>query len=242
MPSASCMKRDTSSPHRIQLRTYACAVGEDLFKRRLGRLVTNCPAFNGSFLWQERPRMHRIGGMDQHGDILVRQAYQKEGSTVTIEYRAGDEGLVDVLAREMANDLTPGPNPPSPLKNRLPGMVAFLQMIQGQSLGRKVIIADSAIESALGLDFAGYREARLELELLARLQALRGTHPLESQTLQQRYHRAMRRLPNAKVCLCHGRKVRLPHRIEAREPKGGRMLAMYFALLPTGQPLVGWVE
>ena len=52
----------------------------------------------------------------------------------------------------------------------------------------------------------------------------------------------MRRLPNAKVCLCHGRKVLLPHRIEAREPKGGRMLAMYFALLPTGQPLVGWVE
>ena len=175
MPCGPCMKRDTSSPLSLKLRTYACTVGDDLFRRRFRRVVGHSPAFNGSFLVQETCRMNRIGGMDQHGDVVVRHDYLKEGWTVRVEYRAGDEGLVEALERELARELTPCPNLPSPIKSRPPGMAYFFEMVQGQPLGRKVLIADSAIESAHSTVFAAYRETRLELELLTRLHTLRHT-------------------------------------------------------------------
>ena len=242
MPCGPCMKRDTSSPLSLKLRTYACTVGDDLFRRRFRRVVGHSPAFNGSFLVQETPRMNRIGGMDQHGDVVVRHDYLKEGWTVRVEYRAGDEGLVEALERELARELTPCPNLPSPIKSRPPGMAYFFEMVQGQPLGRKVLIADSAIESAHSTGFAAYRETRLELELLTRLHTLRHTHLRESEDLQERYRRAMERHDHAKFCLFEGRKVCLPHRIKARGPKNGNVLVMHFALLPGGKPLVGWVE
>ena len=235
------MKRDLSSPFRLVLRTYACPIGDALFARRLRRVLTKCPAFNGCFLLQDYPRLARIGGMDQHGDIVVRYAYNKEGWTVTVEHRAGDEGLVEVLEREMANELRPCPTPPSPLKTRPPGMAYFFQMVQGQPLGRKVQIAEAVIEQALTLKFADYQGTRRQLEFLSRLHLLRATYKTGSADTRDRYLEAMERHERARFCLHAGQKVRLDHQLRVYSPSKIQTLRLHFALLPTGGVLVGGV-
>jgi hypothetical protein len=236
------MKRDPSTPLRLQLRTYACTEPEAAFGLRLNQLLETCPALRSSYLVEAGGGTVRLGGMNQFGDVLIRPERHGEDFLVRVEHRAGDGGLVLAMEHELRDVLTPRPNAPSPIKNRLPGMASFFQMIQEQPLGRKVIIADSTIESALGLDFSGYREARHELEILARLQTLRGTRPTESRKNERRHHPEMDRYPEAKVCLFHGKKVWLPYSVTAHETTGGRGLTMHFTLLPTGKPLVGWVE
>ena len=238
----TCMKRETSSPYKLTVRTYACTLLGTFFTLRLQEMVKGARGFNGSYLLEEHGWLHRIGGMDQHGDILIRHDVHADGFAVRIEHRAGDEGLVRELEQELADVLTVRPNPPSPLKTRPPGMAHFFQMIQGKPLGRKVIVADAAVEASHDLYFDDYREARRELDFLARLPTLQGTHPLEHSDIQFRYHQAMQRYPDPKVCLHQGKKVRLPHRINAAPKKDGRVLTMHFALLPTGKVLVGWVE
>ena len=103
------MKRDLSSPLKLVLRTYACSELCTLFALRLGELIEGARAFNGCFLLEEHGWLYRIGGMDLHGDILIRHETQADGFTVTIEHRAGDEGLVRELEQEMGKVLAPAP-------------------------------------------------------------------------------------------------------------------------------------
>ena len=239
------MKRDLSAALKLVLRTYACTELCTFFALRLGEVIEGARAFNGCFLVEEHGWLHRVGGMDLHGDILIRHDTQADGFTVTIEHRAGDEGLVRELEQEMGKVLVARPNPPSPLKTRPPGMAYFFQMIQGQALGRKVIIADAVVEQAHLFHFAGYRVARQQLEVLGSLHERLANRTILSAFTTEEVREArlaLRRHREPKACWFNGNRIWLWHQIEAREPKSGRVLTMHFARLPAGKVLVGWVE
>ncbi len=230
-------------PTKLLISTFITPYFPDDFKRRLSEVVHGAPAFNLSFLNGQYAEGSRIGGFDQVGDIIVRQHRAKRSvKEITIEYRAGDQELVSELIRLLGPALTPKAPVPDPKMKRPPGMAYFFEMINGNPLGKRVIIAEAAIEAAHDLSFEDYRSARLSLDILGRLKKLAASHEFESDTVKYRYRQSLRRHTNPPVCLHEGRKVLLRHRIDAIPSKDGRTLTMHFAKLPKGKILVGWAE
>ena len=209
---------------------------------RLHHLLADCACFNGSCLLEEYAWLNRIMGTEQHGDIVLRHLDEKGEVTVTVDYRVGDEALVEAMEAELRPHLTPRPNPPLLSDNRMPGMAPFFQMIQGRPLGRKVVIADSAIESAHAVFFKHYQSAYEELEFLGQLRALKVSRATKSLNIRNRYYFAMLDRGNRLACLHQGRRIFLPHLVHAPDDEDGRALIIYFGLLPSGKPLVGLVE
>jgi len=86
---------------------------------------------------------------------------------LTIQYRAGDEALVEAIAQGLAKDLTPKEPRLVAGKKRPEGLAFFFEMIQASPLRRQVLIADAVIEKAHELGFDDYREIRSKLEFLS---------------------------------------------------------------------------
>jgi len=229
-------------PTKLVLQTFICLQSAAESKSTLQKVIETNPAFNSSFLNGEWDEDSRIGGFDQHGDIIVRHRTERAKRELTIEHRAGDEPLVVEIVTALGKALTRRPTLPVPGLNRPKGMAYFFEMIQGNPLKSKILIADAVVEAAHDLRFEDYRMARRALDFLARLREIKRTYLTQDKETQIAYHMAQVNHPDPKVCLFEGKKVFLRNQISIKPEIDGPNLTMHFTRLPKGKILVGWAE
>jgi len=232
----------TLPPTKLVLRTFTTDLPAGEVKRQLQALVEKSAHFNSSFLNGEWDEDSRIGGFDQLGDIIIRHRTERAKRELTIEHRAGDEPLVVEIVSTFGKALTRRPTLPIPGMNRPKGMAYFFEMIQGNPLKSKILIADAVVEAAHDLRFEDYRMARRALDFLAKLREIKRTYASHDKETQMQYHLANIRHPDPKVCLHEGKKVFLRNQIVVKPATDGPQLTMHFTRLPKGKILVGFVE
>jgi hypothetical protein len=232
----------TLPPTKLVLRTFTTDLPAGEVKCQLLELVEKSTLFNTSFLNGEWDEDSRIGGFDQHGDIIVRHRTERAKRELTIEHRAGDEPLVVEIVSTFGKALTRRATLPVPGMNRPKGMAYFFEMIQGNPLKSKILIADAVVEAAHDLRFEDYRMARRALDFLAKLREIKRTYLTQDDETQIAYHMAQVNHPDPKVCLFEGKKVFLRNQISIKPDIDGPNLTMHFTRLPKGKILVGWAE
>ena len=232
----------TLPPTKLVLRTFTTDLPAGEVKRQLLELVEKSALFNSSFLNGEWDEDSRIGGLDQHGDIIVRHRTERAKRELTIEHRAGDEPLVVEIVTALGKALTRRPTLPVPGMNRPKGMAYFFEMIQGNPLSSKIVVTEAVVEAAHDLRFEDYRMARRALDFLARLREIKRTYLTQDKETQIAYHMAQVNHPDPKVCLFEGKKVFLRNQISIKPEIDGPNLSMHFTRLPKGKILVGWTE
>ena len=236
------MHNPTLPPTKLILRTYTTDLPADVVKRKLHELVEKSALFNTSFLNGKWDEDSRIGGLDQHGDIIVRHRTERAQRELTIEHRAGDEPQVVEIITALGKSITRRATLPVPGMNRPKGMAYFFEMIQGNPLKSKVLITDAVVESAHDLNFQDYRMARRALDFLAKLREIKRTYLTQDKETQIAYHMAQVNHPDPKVCLHEGKKVFLRNQISIKPDIDGPNLSMHFTRLAKGKILVGFVE
>ena len=232
----------TLPPTKLVLRTFTTDLPARKVKHHLMDLVEKSALFNTSFLNGEWDEDTRIGGLDQHGDIIIRHRTERAQRELTIEHRAGDDPLVVEIVSTLGKALTRRATLPVPGLNRPKGMAYFFEMIQGNPLKSKVLVTDAVVESAHDLRFEDYRAARRALDFLAKLRTIKRTYDDQDRHTQTQYHLANIRHPDPKVCLHEGKKVFLRNQIVVKPDLDGPHLTMHFTRLPNGKILVGWAE
>jgi hypothetical protein len=232
----------TLPPTKLVLRTFTTDLPAGEVKRQLQALVEKSAHFNTSFLNGEWDEDTRIGGFDQHGDIIIRHRTERAKRELTIEHRAGDEPLVVEIVSAFGMKLSRRPTRLPEGMNRHRGMAYFFEMIQGNPLKSKILIADAVVEAAHDLRFEDYRMARRALDFLAKLREIRRTYLTQDKQTQTAYHMAQVNHPDPKVCLHEGKKVFLRNNITVKPEIDGPHLTMHFTRLPKGKILVGFVE
>lgn len=236
------MNNPTLPPTKLVLRTFTTDLPAEAVKLKLQRIVEQSPLFNMSFLNGEWATDTRIGGLDQHGDILIRHRTERAKHELTIEHRAGDEPLIVEIIAAFGMALTRRPTLPAPGMNRPHGMAYFFEMIQGNRLSSKIVVTDAVVEAAHDLRFEDYRMARRALDFLAKLRGIERTYLEQDEATQIAYHMAEINHPEPKVCLFEGKKVFLRNQITIKPERDGPHLTLHFTKLPKGKILVGFVE
>lgn len=232
----------SNSPTKLKIRAYDCKASAARVKEALERLVETSLAFNESWLLGEFDEGSRIGGLNQHGDIIVRHFARRPKSELTIEYRAGDEALALVVEATLGKFLTPKAPRMVSGSRRPAGLAYFLEMLRLNPVKRPLLIADAAIEEAHDMSFSDYKQARDELSFLELVPKLGTLQESLDVRIQKAYKEATVRHPDPKICLHEGKRVflRYRYRIFARNKRD--MLVVHFAKLTGGRVLVGWVE
>jgi hypothetical protein len=229
-------------PTKLVLQTFLCRQSAAESKATLQKVVETTPSFNSSFLNGQSDEDARIGGFDQHGDIVIRHRTERARHKLTIEHRAGDEPLIVEIIMAFGLTLTRLPTLPVPGMNRPHGMAYFFEMIQGNRLSSKIVVTDAVVEAAHDLRFEDYRMARRALDFLAKLRQISRTYLEQDEATQMAYHMAQINHPDPKVCLFEGKKVFLRNQITVKPEKDGPHLTIHFTKLPKGKILVGWAE
>ncbi len=237
------MESPTSPPPtKLVLQTFLCRQSAAESKATLQKIVQTNPTLNTSFLNGRWDEDSRIGGFDQHGDIVIRHRTEQAKHKLTIEHRAGDEPLIVEIIMAFGLALTRLPTLPAPGMNRPHGMAYFFEMIQGNRLSSKIVVTDAVVEAAHDLRFNDYRMARRALDFLAKLRVISRTYLEQDDATQMAYHMAQIEHPEPKICLFEGKKVFLRNQITIRPEKDGPHLTLHFTKLPKGRILVGFVE
>jgi len=146
-------KKRTGSPTQLEIRQCETPLSAERFRDRLEALVSTEPDFNNSFLVGKYTEGLRIGGLDQHGDILIRHHAVAEGKTVHLQFRLGDASLVAKIYGYFGSELKlVGPKDEGE-DELFPNLGHFLDSLRMSKLKQSIIFADSAIESALDCGF-----------------------------------------------------------------------------------------
>ena len=235
-------KKRIGSPTQLEIRQCETPLSAERFRDRLEALVSTEPAFNNSFLVGKYAEGLRIGGLDQHGDILIRHHAVAEGKTVHLEFRLGDASLVAKIYGCFGPDLKlvglkdEGDDEP------FPNLGHFLDSLRMSKLRQSIIIADSAIDGAMDCGFDEYDEILEELVFLKLMNGFAKVHGYREHKDRHRYLQAKRIHKRPHVALHQGMKTPLPHRLHIRSLKFDTVLRLHFAALPRNRFMIGFVD
>lgn len=236
-------KKKIGSPAQLEIRQCETSLSAERFRDMLETLVSTEPAFNNSFLMGKYAEGLRIGGLDQHGDILIRHHAVAEGKTVHLQFRLGDASLVAKIYGYFGSELKlVGPKDEGE-DELFPNLGHFLYSLRMSKLKQSIIFADSAIESALDCGFDEYDEILEELVFLKLMNGFAKVHGYRGENKDRhRYLQAKRRHKHPHIVLHQGQKLRLPHRLHIRSLKFDTTLRLHFAALPRNRFLIGYVD
>lgn len=235
-------KPSTKKSRRLQMLRYLTDQDGEALQQALAEIAATEPALNQSFVTAITDAEILIAGLTQLGDILLRLTPGKRHHRVSIEFRQGDHGLVELLVRRLGKRLRPAKPTDEPAAATFHSLAQLLQALQRRPGAQTVLIAESAIESALvcrSLDLAAVLEALDFLHTSATVEGMTSAKALECRPrirrLRQRHHRPA-------VAVHAGAKLLLPHRIQLGNPQDDSTLRLHFAALPDGSYLVGFVD
>jgi hypothetical protein len=235
-------KKKVGSPGQLEIRQCETSLSAERFRDILETLVSTEPAFNNSSLVGKYAEGLRIGGLDQHGDILIRHHALAEGKTVQLQFRLGDASLVAKIYGYFGSELKlVGPKDEGE-DELFPNLGHFLDSLRMSKLKQSIILADSAIESALDCGFDEYDEILEELVFLKFMNGFAKVHGYRENKDRHRYLQAKRHHKQPLVVLHQGQKLRLPHRLHIRSIKFDNVLRLHFAALPRNRFLIGYVD
>lgn len=235
-------KKRIGSPTQLEIRQCETPLSAERFRDRLEVLVSTEPAFNNSFLVGKYAEGLRIGGLDQHGDILIRHHAVAEEKTVHLEFRLGDASLVAKIYGCFGPDLKlVGPKDEGD-DEPFPNLGHFLDSLRMSKLRQSIIIADSAIDGAMDCGFDEYDEILEELVFLKLMNGFAKVHGYREHKDRHRYLQAKRIHKRPHVALHQGMKTPLPHRLHVRSLKFDTVLRLHFAALPRNRFLIGFVD
>ena len=236
-------KKKTAAPCRLEVRQYETVLSAERFRDMLESLVSTDAAFNTSFLMGKYADGLRIGGLDQHGDIVIRYHALPEGKTVNLEFRLGDAALIAKIYGHFGSKLTlTGPKDDGE-NEMFPNLGHFLDSLRMSKLRYSIVFADSAIESALDCGFDEYDEVLEELVFLKLMNGFAKVHGYRGENKDRnRYLQAKRHHKDPCIVLHEGQKLRLPHRLHIKSMKFDNVLRLHFTTLPRNRFLIGFVD
>jgi hypothetical protein len=235
-------KKKIGSPGQLEIRQCETPLSAERFRDILESLVSTDPAFNASFLIGKDADALRIGGLGQHGDIVIRYHSLPEGKTVSLEFRLGDAALVTNIYGHFGSKLTLV-GPKNEAENEMfPNLGHFLDSLRMSKLRHSIVFADSAIESALDCGFEEYDEILEQLVFLKLMNGFAKFQDYRENKDRHRYLQAKRHHKDPHIVLHEGQKLRLPHRLHIRSLKFDNVLRLHFAALPKNRFLIGYVD
>lgn len=236
-------KKKTASPCKLEVRRCTTTLSAERFRDMLEGLVNTDSSFNASFLMGKRAEDLRIGGLYQHGDIVIRYHALPEGKTVSLEFRRGDAASVATIYGHFGTKLMLiGPKDDGE-DEAFPNLGHFLDSLRGSKLRHSILFADSAIERALDCGFDEYDEVLEELVFLKLMNGFAKVHGYRGENKDRhRYLQAKRRHKQPRIVLHQGQKLPLPHRLHIRSLKFDTVLRLHFAALPRNRFLIGYVD
>lgn len=235
-------KKKIGSPAQLEIRRCETSLSAERFRDMLEGLVNTDPAFNTSFLMGNYADGLRIGGLDHHGDIVIRYHALPEGKTVGLEFRLGDAGLVAKIYGHFGSKLTLTEPKDDGENETFPNLGHFLDSLRMSKLKQSILFADSAIESALDCGFDEYDEILEELVFLKLMNGFAKVHGYRENKDRHRYLQAKRHHKQPRIVLHQGKKLPLPHRLHIRSLKFDTTLRLHFATLPRNRFLIGFVD
>ena len=235
-------KKKIGSPAQLEIRQCETPLSAERFRNMLETLVSTDPAFNTSFLMGKYADCLRIGGLDQHGDIVIRHHALPEGKTVNLEFRLGDAALVAKIYGYFGSELKLiGPKDEGE-DELFPNLGHFMDSLRMSKLKQSIILAESAIESALDCGFDEYDEVLEELVFLKLMNGFAKVHGYRENKDRHRYLQAKRHHKDPRISLYLGQKVQLHQRLHIRSMKFDSVLRLHFATLPRNRFLIGFVD
>jgi hypothetical protein len=235
-------KKKIGSPAQLEIHQCETPLSAERFRDMLETLVSTDPAFNTSFLIGKDADALRIGGLDQHGDIVIRHHALPEGKTVNLEFRLGDAALVAKIYGYFGSELKLiGPKVEGE-DELFPNLGHFMDSLRMSKLKQSIILAESAIESALDCGFDEYDEVLEELVFLKLMNGFAKVHGYKENKDRHRYLQAKRHHKDPRISLYLGQKVQLHQRLHIRSMKFDNVLRLHFATLPRNRFLIGFVD
>jgi len=235
-------KKKIGSRAQLEIRQCETPLSAERFRDMLETLVSTDPAFNTSFLMGKYADGLRIGGLDQHGDIVIRHHALPEGKTLNLEFRLGDAALVAKIYGYFGSELKLiGPKVEGE-DELFPNLGHFMDSLRMSKLKQSIILAESAIESALDCGFDEYDEVLEELVFLKLMNGFAKVHGYRENKDRHRYLQAKRHHKDPRISLYLGQKVQLHQRLHIRSMKFDNVLRLHFATLPRNRFLIGFVD
>ena len=235
-------KKTSRTTGQLQLQRFRLTLTAARLQELVARTVETQPLLNDSFL-TETPRGElRLVGLHQFGDIVLRQTWNQGAAALTLESRQGDRALVACLTTALAPHLHKVK--PTIGYDFLPfeNLAQFLQSLRKSPLARQLVIADSALDSALtctGEDFAEVLEGLTFLKDLTQHSLRPGTLEPAQRRLLDMLHRRHRR---PFITLHEDKKLYLSYRLEIPSPQSNATLRLHFAPLPRKRYLIGYAD
>ena len=226
----------------LQIRRYSTALSAGEFNYHIDRMVNGEPMLNPCCLTQARADWMRISGLELHGDIAIRHYKLPAENIVTVEFRKGDVAIADKIAELLGDELQPAPPRSSLVDNPFENLGHFLETLKDCKLKRKIIIADSAIESGLECVFDEYDEVVQELHFLSIMETMARHHGFKDHKDRPRYLQAKESHKRPIIALHEGAKVKLTQRIHIRSANYDNVLRIHFSTLPRNRYLIGFVD
>ena len=234
-------KNTTRNARNLQLDRYTTTLTPVSLRQRLEEATATEPMLNESFLSESPHGGLVVSGLHQIGDIVVALSGDSRRQTATVEFRKGDRALVQKLLTRLGRDFRKAK--PAPGMECLPfeNLAQFLQFLRRSPISRRIVIAESAIDSALLCGSDAMTELVEALDFVKDSAELRPSDP--STDLEKRIRLNQFRIPARRpfVILHAGQKLRLSRRLRVPHPLGGPALILHFAPLPRNRHLLGYV-
>ena len=230
------------NPSRLVSREFATRLDADAYRTRIEEIIHTRLAFNSSFLIGECAGSLRIVGLQQVGDLLARHVHLPEGHRVTIQHRQGDRALADALIGDPGLTLKPTKPAMMGADADYESIAYFLESVRREKIGKTILIADSAIESAHDCGFDEYDSVLDEFRFLRDIRKIVKTTGFSDQGKLTRFLQSRRKHRKPFIALHEGEKVALVNRICIPSDRFSTTLRIHFARLPQYQFLIGYLD
>lgn len=229
-------------PSRLISREFSTRLDADAYRARIEEIVHTRPAFNSSFLIGECAGSLRLVGLGQVGDLLARHVRLPEGYRVTIQHRHGDQALADALIGDAGLELKPTKPAKMGEEDDYESIAYFLESVRREAIGKTILIADSAIESAHDCGFDEYDSVLDEFRFLRDICKIVTSTGFVDQDKLTRFLQSRRKHRKPVIALHEGKKIPLVHRVCVPSDRFSTTLRIHFARLPEHRFLIGFLD
>lgn len=235
-------KKTTRNARELLIRRYETGLGQTQLKQKLEEAVESDPLLNASFVSETRQGCLRVGGFEQFGDIVIKRKAEGDQRTVSVEFRKGDLHLVERLELKFGASLRRLKPTLACDLLRFETLAQFLQFLQRAGIGKRIVISETAVDTALLCGSEDYAEVAEALDFLKDSAELRKNYADQDEGKRRRLREFSIRHRRPFIVLHEGRKLRLAFRLTVQSPFSNSRLVLHFAPLPRKRHLLGYVH
>ena len=161
---------------------------------------------------------------------------------MTIQHRHGDQTLADALIGDAGLGLKPTKPAKMGEEDDCESIAYFLESVRREAIGKTILIADSAIESAHDCGFDEYDSVLDEFRFLRDIRKIVTSTGFVDQDKLTRFLQSRRKHRKPVITIHEGKKLSLVHRICIPSDRFSTTLRIHFARLPEHRFLIGYLD